>query len=154
MCALVNDSKKLENLIIKVFSQKFKRRRDLGKEYFEGNIDRMAIEFTKKSNYLTHVNKKISCSQKEHAEYKILKRTCSYCNEIFASPFSMKTHMNICKKKPNEIEELRQIIINLNNKLSKKYDQLYVELNEKNSKLETEIKEMKENNAKKPKKKN
>ena len=47
MCALVNDSKKLENLIIKVFSQKFKRRRDLGKEYFEGNIDRMAIEFTK-----------------------------------------------------------------------------------------------------------
>jgi hypothetical protein len=47
MCALVNNSKKLENIIIKVFTEKFKRRKDIGREYFEGNIDQMAIEFTK-----------------------------------------------------------------------------------------------------------
>jgi hypothetical protein len=46
MCALVNNSKNLENLIIKVFKKKFIHRSDIGREYFEGNIDLMVIEFS------------------------------------------------------------------------------------------------------------
>ena len=181
MCALVGDSKKLENLIIKVFSKKFKRRRDIGKEYFEGNIDLMAIEFTKlvtncgnsiitmtpikdelikdetdienqlikdklnyenkpkkckmlyccekcqkefykKSNYLTHITRKISCLKEEQDQYKILKRTCVYCVNIFSSPCAMKTHMNTCTKKPSKEDKFTQVIINLNNELKELKD--------------------------------
>jgi hypothetical protein len=46
MCAIVNNAKKLENLIVKVFKEKFIQRLDIGREYFEGNIDQMVIEFT------------------------------------------------------------------------------------------------------------
>ena len=46
MCAMIDHGTKLESLIIKVFKEKFIHRKDLGKEYFEGNIDQMVIEFT------------------------------------------------------------------------------------------------------------
>jgi len=40
-CTLVEEPKKIENLIIKSFLKKFKQRTDIGKEYFEGNIKGM-----------------------------------------------------------------------------------------------------------------
>jgi hypothetical protein len=74
-------------------------------------------EFSKKSNYLTHINRKISCLKEEQDQYKILKKTCSYCVNVFSSPCAMKTHMNTCTKKPSKEDELAQVIINLNNEL-------------------------------------
>jgi hypothetical protein len=94
-------------------------------------------EFLKKSNYLTHINRKKSCIPEEHEQEKILKRTCQYCFDIYASPYAMKTHINICKKKPTELEELKQIIVQLNDKLNNA-------LTEQNDKINNELKEIKE----------
>jgi hypothetical protein len=81
-------------------------------------------EFSKKSNYLTHINRKKSCVSEEYEQEKILKRTCDYCEDLFSSPQSMKIHMPTCKKKPSEMEELKQIIVQLNDKLNKQNDKL------------------------------
>jgi uncharacterized coiled-coil protein SlyX len=81
-------------------------------------------EFLKKSNYLTHINRKKSCVYEEYEHEKVLKRTCGYCDDIFSSPQAVKTHMPTCKKKPNEMDELKQIIVQLNDKLNKQNDKL------------------------------
>jgi hypothetical protein len=94
-------------------------------------------EFQKKSNYLTHINRKKSCITEEHDQLKLGKRTCQYCFDIYASPYAMKTHMNICKKQPTEIDELKQIIVQLNDKLTNA-------MIEQNNKLTNELKEIKE----------
>jgi len=49
--------------------------------------------FQTKSNYTTHLNKKLPCN-------KLEKITCEYCNKVFTRPYSLKVHIiNTCKEK-------------------------------------------------------
>ena len=77
------------------------------------------MRFNKKSNYDKHMNRKTPCIEAEKKSYDESKRTCKYCNCMFARPQTLRNHLNICKMKPTEAEELKQIIINLNNKIEK-----------------------------------
>lgn len=40
-------------------------------------------------------------------------KTCQYCNKIFAKPIIMKRHLNICKQKPLELNELKHTILQM-----------------------------------------
>jgi hypothetical protein len=117
MCALVNDGKKLENLIIKVFSEKFKRRRDIGKEYFEGDIDQMALEFTFIVKNWGNSIITLTSIEDEVIEDKPIKITtlihetgsvtCEKCNEWFKSMYYYNRHKN--KKFPCSPEEKEKL---------------------------------------------
>ena len=43
----VDDCIKVEREIIKVFDEKFKKRKDIGNEYYEGDVNQMIKEFVK-----------------------------------------------------------------------------------------------------------
>ena len=75
--------------------------------------------FSRKSSYDYHVNRKISCIKEENEERNIQRRTCPKCNKILSSVCAMKTHLKTCKKQPTEVEELKKIILEMNEKLSK-----------------------------------
>ena len=92
--------------------------------------------FSKKSAYIDHINKKISCIQEEKDKYKLMKKTCQKCNKIFSSAAAMRNHLVICKVKPSENDELKQIIIDLKN-----------EMNEKLSKIENKPTTINNNNT-------
>jgi hypothetical protein len=85
--------------------------------------------FSQKSNYDRHVNRKTPCIAEEKEQFDIDKRTCGYCCELYSSPKTVKVHMNICKKKPLEIqltkdEELKQLIVQLNDKLTEQNNEI------------------------------
>jgi uncharacterized C2H2 Zn-finger protein len=75
------------------------------------------ITFKTKYDYNRHVNKKIPCNKDEKEQYDIVKRTCQHCMELYANPQSLGKHLPICKMRPNENEELKQIIAQLSNKI-------------------------------------
>jgi predicted nuclease with TOPRIM domain len=65
-----------------------------------------------------HVLKKNTINKKKE------ERMCPYCTEEYARLYTLKIHMQKCKKKPSETEELKQIIAKLNEKMDKQYDEL------------------------------
>jgi hypothetical protein len=91
--------------------------------------------FLKKGDYTRHINKKIPCGKDEKEQYDINKRTCTWCQELYADSRYLDRHVQICKKKPTETEELKQIITQLSNKIS--------EQNEKLNDMSQQIKEIK-----------
>lgn len=69
--------------------------------------DRCNKEFNKKSNYITHINKKISCVKKESIDI-----TCEYCGKELCNLRYLRNHIeNKCLKGPNvkSIENAKMI---------------------------------------------
>ena len=76
--------------------------------------------FSRKSSYDYHVNRKISCIKEENEERNIQRRTCPKCNKILSSVCAMKTHLKTCKKQASsEIEELKKLLLTMNNRITK-----------------------------------
>ena len=73
--------------------------------------------FDRKSTYVNHLNRKISCVKE--IEY-IKKRKCLYCKQIFSRCYHANKHMTTCKSKQYENNELKQIIIDLKKELTDK----------------------------------
>jgi hypothetical protein len=83
-----------------------------------------------------HLNKKIPCGKEEKEIYDIIKRTCQYCEVLYADVKGVGKHMKICPLRPNETDELKQIIVQLSNKINEQSNKI----TEQNDKLD-EIKE-------------
>jgi hypothetical protein len=60
-----------------------------------------------------HLKRKTPCNKKEKEKYDLECKTCEYCLGVFSSVCRKQTHMSICKHKPTEVEELKQIIVKL-----------------------------------------
>ena len=75
-------------------------------------------KFNKKSHYEQHMNRKYSCvEEEEKTEQNIKQRTCEYCQKVYANIQNLYRHLHICKQKPSEVHELKQIILQLNEKI-------------------------------------
>jgi hypothetical protein len=103
--------------------------------------EKCSATFKKKCDYDRHLIKKIPCGKEEKEQYDIAKRTCLHCKELYASPKSLVQHLPVCKKRPNENDELKQIITQLSNKLNEQSNKLY-EQNNKISIMSRQIKEI------------
>jgi hypothetical protein len=70
--------------------------------------------FTKKSAYLSHMMRTKTCIKDTN-----INNECMYCNKKYSTRFNLNSHLNICKKKAdnyNQIDELKKLfdfIINL-----------------------------------------
>ena len=72
---------------------------------------------------MQHINRKNSCVEEE----KNANKTCTYCNKFFPRKDRLIKHMDTCKKKPiekvsekpSEISELKQIIIDMKEQITK-----------------------------------
>jgi uncharacterized C2H2 Zn-finger protein len=53
------------------------------------NCEKCLKEFYKKSNYITHVNKKIPCD--------IDNKTCQHCDKSFTRTTGLTQHLNVCE---------------------------------------------------------
>jgi len=73
--------------------------------------------FKSNCDLVRHINKKIPCGKEEKETYLIEKRTCEYCKILYSDTQSASRHMKICSRRPNENEELKQIIAQLSNKI-------------------------------------
>jgi hypothetical protein len=91
------------------------------------------VKFKKKCDYIRHLDKKIPCGKEEKEQYDINKRTCPHCIELYASPKSLGQHLLICKKKPSETDELKQIIAKLSEQLNNKIDDISQQMKETKS---------------------
>jgi hypothetical protein len=98
------------------------------------------VTFDQKSHYTVHINRKKPCVPEEKEQYDVICRTCEYCPKVFSAVCAKKTHMIKCKYKPSEIEELKQIIVQLSDKLNEQT----IKHDEQNIKLNNELKEIKE----------
>lgn len=88
----VSDSDQTEREIIKVFDTKFKNRSDVGREYYEGNIEIMKDEF-----YET-IKKMVNNIMPEN------NIKCQYCQRRFVNDSNLNHHTKyICKLNPNRI---------------------------------------------------
>jgi len=86
-------------------------------------------EFTKKSSYNFHVLRINSCIK----DVEII-NNCNYCNKKFTTKYTLKAHLNICKKKDivndhtqSQIDELKKILCEQqkdNEELKKKVEEL------------------------------
>ena len=90
--------------------------------------DKCKKEFTKKSSYVKHMNRKTSCIKEENIMQKEKDRTCQYCNKIFTQPYILRYHLNKCKQVPTEIESLEKIMFQLNQTLNDKIDKQLIDL--------------------------
>jgi hypothetical protein len=75
-------------------------------------------QFLKKFNYERHMDKKIPCLPEEKKQLEIDKCTCIHCTEIYSSVKALKVHWKICKFRPSAEDELKQLVIQLNDRLS------------------------------------
>jgi hypothetical protein len=98
-----------------------------------------------KTNYdLTrHFNKKIPCGKEEKERHDIANKTCLYCDVIYANTKCVKRHMRICPFRPTESDELKQIIVQLNNKINNQDNKI----NNQNNKISNMTRQMEEINA-------
>jgi hypothetical protein len=78
------------------------------------------MEFLKKSNYDKHMNRKTPCVLEEKEKYDLDKKSCKYCPKILSTVYSCQNHMATCKYKPSEVEQLKQIIIEMNAQMNEK----------------------------------
>jgi chromosome segregation ATPase len=112
--------------------------------------EKCETEFSKKSTYVKHMNRKTPCIEEEKEQFDINKRTCPHCEEIYSSPKAVKVHMNICKKKPPEeylIEMQKNKLEEIITQLSKKLDNQNNEINDmKNKLLNNDVKINDQNN--------
>ena len=73
--------------------------------------------FTKKSNYLTHItNKKKPCKQYENinCEYTVKNYKCNFCSKTFSRIDNLKRHLiERCKIRKQETQEKEEIFSNL-----------------------------------------
>jgi chromosome segregation ATPase len=90
------------------------------------------FNFSKKSNYLKHINRKTPCVLEEKEQFDLNKRTCEHCEELYSTVRSMKVHMSTCKKKPPE----EQIIDTQKTKFEEIISQLEEKLEKQNNELE------------------
>jgi hypothetical protein len=74
--------------------------------------------FPSKFNYERHINRKTPCVPEEKEQYDIERRSCQYCPKILSTAHTCQVHMTTCKYKPSEVEQLKQIIIQMNDKLT------------------------------------
>jgi hypothetical protein len=88
------------------------------------DCEKCGENFTSLCYYKRHINRKTSCVKEEYDQQKKEERMCPYCTEEYARLYTLKIHMQKCKKKPSETEELKQIIAKLNEKMDKQYDEL------------------------------
>jgi hypothetical protein len=82
--------------------------------------EKCKAEFSKKSNYDKHVNRKTPCVPEEKEQYDIERKSCKFCPKILSTVHSCDVHMTTCRYKPNDVEKLTQIIIEMNEKLNAK----------------------------------
>jgi hypothetical protein len=82
-----------------------------------------------------HLKKKIPCVPEEREKRDIANRMCPDCKHIFSKPCVLKDHIPKCKFKPHitKTGQLKQLIIQLSNKLDKQCDEIK-ELKKKNKK--------------------
>ncbi len=90
-----DDCKIIENNIIQLFKKLFIQKKELGNEYFEGDIYLMMIEIAKIIYNNNERNKTIECNN----NFK-----CNKCNKILASKQSLNRHIIICKEISNPLE--------------------------------------------------
>jgi hypothetical protein len=80
--------------------------------------EKCKTQFTKKYNYDQHVKRKTPCGLDEKEEYELGKRSCQYCPKVLASVHGAKVHMTSCKYKPNDVEKLTQLVMDLKNQMN------------------------------------
>jgi hypothetical protein len=98
--------------------------------------EKCKIEFLKKFSYDRHINRKTPCAPDEKEEYDLERRSCQYCPKVLSSVSSCQAHMTTCKFKPSEVEQLKQIIIEMNDKLNAKINVQTNELKEIKEKVD------------------
>lgn len=77
-------------------------------------------KFDQKNRYVEHMNRKTPCDNIGKQQYDINKRTCPKCDKILSSVCAMKTHLKTCKKQASsEIEELKKLLLTMNNRITK-----------------------------------
>jgi hypothetical protein len=76
------------------------------------NCDHCNKEFSNKSNLVRHKKK---CLIKNNKPSKIFE--CEFCSKELCSNFSLNRHLNICKVKKNQIEELKSMVIHLQDEI-------------------------------------
>jgi uncharacterized C2H2 Zn-finger protein len=69
--------------------------------------------FKRKDTLITHLNKKKSCLSDEK------KIKCEFCSKMFVKQYNLTRHLNICKKKINEMEILKIKNEELKNEIEK-----------------------------------
>jgi hypothetical protein len=94
-------------------------------------------EFLKKYNYEKHINRKTPCVLEEKELYDIERKSCQYCPKILSTAHTCQVHMTTCKYKPSELEQLKQIILEMNNKLNNGLKEIKEEI--KADKIKTNI---------------
>ena len=90
--------------------------------------------FDQKSNYTRHMTKKFSCVKEEKEFLNLQDRTCKYCGKTFLYKYCTTRHLTTCKfRKNNETDELKQMIILLNNKIDNLHNKQNVTNNIQNN---------------------
>jgi uncharacterized C2H2 Zn-finger protein len=105
--------------------------------------EKCTASFSFKSDYDRHVNKKIPCGE-EKEQYIIHKRTCKYCDVLFADNSSVKKHMNICHLRSIEAEKMEQIIAQLSDNINTQNNELKQIIAQLINKIDEQNKELKE----------
>ena len=75
--------------------------------YVKYTCEKCGMNFSQKSNYDRHINKKIPCVKEEKTLYDIQNRTCIYCQKIFSQKRCLIQHYKTCKNK--RINKIRKI---------------------------------------------
>ncbi len=91
-----NDCKSVEDEIKKIFKKKYVQRRDIGIEYFEGDINEMIIDIPliiNKGNFNT-IKNNTNKNQNNSTSNKIHK--CKKCNKNFSNGYNLRRHQYIC----------------------------------------------------------
>jgi hypothetical protein len=83
-----------------------------------------------------HLKRKTPCNKEEKEKYDLDCRTCEYCFGVFSTVCRKQTHLPICKQKPTEVNELKQIIAQLNDKLNKQNIEMNTKLDNISKKIE------------------
>jgi hypothetical protein len=81
-------------------------------------------EFLKKFNYERHINRKTPCMPEEKKQLEIDKCTCIHCTEIYSSVKALKVHLTTCKFRPSGEDELKQLVLKLNDKLTEQNNEI------------------------------
>jgi DNA repair exonuclease SbcCD ATPase subunit len=100
--------------------------------------EKCETEFSRKSSYDKHMNRKSPCVLEDKKQFDLNKRTCPYCEELYSTVRSAKVHMTTCRKKPSEdqlIEIQKNNFVDIITQLSEKLDNQNNELNDMKNKL-------------------
>jgi hypothetical protein len=80
--------------------------------------------FTRKTAYVSHLMRISSCIKDN------VNNECSYCNKLYSNKHNLKTHVNSCKKNPNndiithaQIEELKKMFEHKLEEQEKKFEE-------------------------------